>query len=164
MHDGKIAGIAAGAVDRRQTNGSRRLYKYMVQKGRALPVPMTMVMTPLRARRFARRCKVVHELWPVMHLRDWMRVSFEEPYVGKVFLGGHGLTELQKAEDLLQQFWDRHVFADGHMPPNARRTIPIYLHGDEGRGQGKRPVEIIAFQAILPWCGEAHTNLQKSLG
>lgn len=158
----KLGEIAAG-IDTRETNCSRHLQKFMVRSKHALRVPMTMVTTPLRARRFARRCKVVHEPRPVLHLRDWMRVSFEEPYLGGFFLGGYLLTELQKAEDLLQQFWDRHFFADGQMPSNPRRTIPIYLHGDEGRGLGKRPIEIIGFQAVIPWCGEANTNLQKRL-
>ena len=101
----KLGEIAAG-IDTRETNCSRHLQKFMVRSKHALRVPMTMVTTPLRARRFARRCKVVHEPWPVLHLRDWMRVSFEEPYLGGFFLGGYLLTELQKAEDLLQQFWD----------------------------------------------------------
>ena len=120
-------------------------------------------MTPLRARRFARRCKVLREPWPVLHLRDWVRTAFQAPWLGAFFLAGHRLPDLQKAKDLLEQFWERHFFADGQRPRSPRRTIPYYIHGDEGRGQAKRPVEVISFQPVLPWSGEGHTSMEKSL-
>ena len=164
VHDVKVARVAAGGMhDRKLKNSSRHLHKFMSKNSFTLKVPMTMVMTPLRARRFARRCKVLREPWPVLHLRDWVRTAFQAPWLGAFFLAGHRLPDLQKAEDLLEQFWERQFFADGQRPRSPRRTIPYYIHGDEGRGQAKRPVEVIGFQPVLPWSGEGHTSMEKSL-
>ena len=81
----------------------------------------------------------------------------------KVFfiLGGYKLQDLPAVEKMLEQFWERHAFVDGDVPQHPRRTIPYYLHGDEGRGQCKRPVLIVSAQPVLGWSGDEHVNSKK---
>ena len=38
-------------------------------------------------------------------------------------------------------------------------TIPVAVHGDEGRGLAKLPVLVESYQPILPGCGEDKLNL-----
>ena len=45
-----------------------------------------------------------------------------------------------------------------------RDVVPIILHGDEGRGQCKRPLLILSFQPVLGWSGEDHVNSKKFFG
>ena len=119
-------------------------------------------MTPLRARAFRKRKKVVIEPWPVLLPSDWMKVCLESPdYKGFYVLGGFTLDELPKAEDMFERFWARHQFMDHQIvPSNPRRTIPVYIHGDEGRGLVKRPILILAMQPIISAKGESYCNSQ----
>ena len=63
--------------------------------------------------------------------------------------------------DMLQRFWSRHAFVDASVPEFPRQTVPYLIHGDEGRGQCKRPVLVVSFQPILGWSGEDHINSSK---
>ena len=40
-------------------------------------------------------------------------------------------------------------------------TIPIAIHGDEGRGLAKVPLLVIAYQVIIPYSGENHLSSSK---
>ncbi len=62
---------------------------------------------------------------------------------------------------MLQRFWSRHAFVDASLPEFPRQTIPFLIHGDEGRGQCKRPVLVVSFQPIIGWSGEDHVNSSK---
>lgn len=145
------------------SNASRHLNKFLVRNKHALAVPITHVMTPLRSRRFSRRRKEVVQPWPVLHLRDWIQVAFRAPFFGHFLLGGRQVQEIGLVEAMLTQFWNRYEFEAGMMPHTPSRTIGLFLHGDEGRGQCKRPILNVAFQPIISWAGENTVNLQKSL-
>lgn len=79
-------------------------------------------------------------------------------------LGGHKLeTELPAIKTMLRQFWERYHFIDGLDVAQPEKTLPFYLHGDEGRGQVRRPVMVISFQPVLSACGSEHLNSGKTL-
>jgi len=105
----------------------------------------------LRARKFRRRNKIVWEPWPTLMPRDWMRVCLEHPsYRGMQVLGGHRLEDLPAIESMLSQFWSRYQYQDPAVAPIVpTRTIPLFVHGDEGRGQVKRPLMVVSIQPIL---------------
>ena len=70
------------------------------------------------------------------------------------FLAGKTLDEWADAQNMLKEFWSRYGKIDQTMvPSNPSQTIPVYLHGDEGRGLGKRPLLVISFQPVMSWVG-----------
>lgn len=80
------------------------------------------------------------------------------------FLGGLRVNEhLAEIESMLSQFWDRHFYVDGNRPTDPQRCIPVYIHGDEGRGQCKRPIMIVSFQPLMSWGGCDNLNTSKIL-
>lgn len=163
--DPKISEMAKGARNNKfMNNSSRHLDTYIGRTRQALNVPWSYVDTPLRARAFSRRKMVVTEPWPVLKLTDWMKTSMEDPWQGFFMLGGYKLDNLSQAESMFERFWQRFEALEGYAPPCPKRTVPIYLHGDEGRGQAKRPILIVAFQPLITWAGEEHSNLRKRLG
>ncbi|CAK9078771.1 unnamed protein product [Durusdinium trenchii] len=117
----------------RESNASRNLYRYILRKNKALPIPITFVQTPVRKKK---NVKVKIIPWPCMLLTDWVKVCMEDPkYRGRFFLGGHTLDTLEQAEDMLETFWHRYAKVETALSPtHPRRTIPVFLHGDEGRG------------------------------
>ena len=42
--------------------------------------------------------------------------------------------------------------------PDASVTVPIYVHGDEGRGKYKLPIMVEAFQPAVSFRGDSHKN------
>ena len=55
-------------------------------------------------------------------------------------MGGKTLDQLDAVRDMFSRFWQRYSYVDGCLVPESPgTTIPIFIHGDEGRGQCKRP-------------------------
>ena len=149
--------------DRKKTNSSRGLHKYIHQKKKTLPVPVTSVKTPIRTR-VSRRFCVASRPWPVFHLSDWLSTCFNTPeFSGFFFLGGKKATQMEEIEHMFTSFWDRYKYIDANSPSCPARTIPIYIHGDEGRSLVKRPILIVAYQPIIGWGGEDRCNSTKHL-
>lgn len=143
-------------------NASRNLHGLIHRKKKTLPVPITAVTCPIRV---SRRRKVMERPWPVLHLTDWLDVGFGHPYHGFYFLGGHKVTQIEQVEAMLSSFWEKYSsLADGEHPLDAKRSIPFFIHGDEGRGQCKRPLLVVSFQMLLGWDGGGdHVNSTKFL-
>ena len=149
--------------DRKRTNASRDLHKYIHQNKKTLPVPVTSVKTPIRTR-VSRRFRVASRPWPVFHLSDWLSTCFNTPeFSGFFFLGGKKISQLEEIEQMFTRFWDRYKHIDANSPSFPARTIPIYIHGDEGRSLVKRPILIVAYQPIIGWGGEHRCNSTKHL-
>ena len=73
------------------------------------------------------------------------------------------MESLPKAEQMFSQFWDRYQHRDAFRPAEPSRCIPMFVHGDEGRGQAKRPIMVLSVQPIYGWGGEEETNMKKRL-
>lgn len=145
------------------SNASRNLHALIHKKKKTLPIPITSVTAPVRV---SRRRRVQSRPWPVLHLSSWLQKSFESRlYGGFYFLGGNTLDNVPAVEDMLKRFWERFANVEpGDVPHTPARTIPYLLHGDEGRGQCKRPLLVISFQPVFGWTGEEHVNSTKRLG
>ena len=147
--------------DKKKTNVSRGLHKYIHMNNKTLPVAVTHVIIPIRTR-VSRRFRIARKPWPVFQLSDWMKACFNTPeFQGVFMLGGKKVGELEEIEGMLSTFWDRYHCIDPNTPEVPERTIPFYIHGDEGRGLVKRPLLIIAFQCIIGWAGTDHPNSIK---
>ncbi|CAJ1355888.1 unnamed protein product [Effrenium voratum] len=100
--------------------------------------------------------------WPVLHLSSWLKTCCNtSAYSGFFFLSGRTIDQPEEIRGMLGRFWERHLKALEFAPPFPQQTLPVYLHGDEGRGQGKRPILVISFQPVMPWFGENEVNSSK---
>ena len=142
---------------------SRNLHFYIHKKNMTLPVATSSVVIPIKAR-VSRRFAVARKPWPVFHLSSWIKTAMEtKPFEGFFLLAGMKLDKLAQAEDALELFWSRYKAVDPNTPDYPRRTLPFYIHGDEGRSQVKRPVLIISFQGLMSWAGSDKVNSYKTL-
>lgn len=164
IYDDTIADLAKiGVNDKKLKNASRNIYNFMHKGGHTLPVTISSVVVPVRGKS---RYKHIEERrpWPLLLLSDWVKTSFENPYGGFFFLGGYKLDQLERVKGMLRRFWQNYVTVDSNIVPlRPEVTIPFYLHGDEGRGQCRQPVLVLAAQPIIPWGGENCVNAKKYL-
>ena len=163
VYDRGIEELAASAChDKHGRNRSRNLYSYIHKRKRTLPIQINAVDIPVRIRR---PVKVVNKSWPVLHLSSWLKATMEDPkYGGFFFLGGKTLDNMDEVRRMFSTFWTRYDKTHpGSMPALPETTIPILIHGDEGRSLCKRPVMIVSFQCIIPWCGENIKNSSQML-
>ena len=151
--------------DHKKRNLSRGLFNLIHRKNKTLPIPVTNVTIPVKTK-VSRRISVAPKPWPVFHLSDWITTCFNVPeFSGFFVLGGKKVDQLQDVEAMLSRFWDRYVHVDrDSLPQVPARTVPFFLHGDEGRGLVKRPIMILAFQPVVGWGGESHSNTIKYPG
>ena len=101
--------------------------------------------------------------YPILRLTDWLKYILAEAG-GQFVLAGHHVWDTAY-RDVFARFWERFRSAEpGHDIYTTKteeercRTIPICLHGDEGRGLAKVPVLITNFQCVIPYLGEDHLN------
>lgn len=73
---------------------------------------------------------------------------------GHFFMQGKTMDSADEFSRDLVDFWEKFeaTHPDFEMPPRERwdHSIPISLHGDEGRGRMKRPVMVLSAQCVLP--------------
>ena len=152
VYDQKVDSFASRQKSTKSTNHSRTLHRLIHRKNKTLSVEVSSIETQVKV---PRKRKVIIKSWPVIHLSSWMKLCFEDKkYEGFFFLGGHRLENWDSAKAMFQKFWDRYSKIDPTAVPNhPSQTVPIYLHGDEGRGLGKRPLLVISFQPLMGWGG-----------
>ena len=139
------------AKSKKSANYSRALHSLIHRDDKTLPVEIASVRTKVR---IPRKRKVLLRPWPVIPLNNWMKLCFTDPKYSGFSLAGKTLDEWADAQNMLKEFWSRYGKIDQTMvPSNPSQTIPVYLHGDEGRGLGKRPLLVISFQPVMSWVG-----------
>ena len=85
---------------------------------------------------------------------------------GEQFLGGHCLDSGHLFEEMFSGFWTKYqilypdfpFFQRPDYPEIAKLSIPILVHGDEGRGSCKRPIMCLSVQPLVGWQGIGTTN------
>ncbi|CAE7276692.1 unnamed protein product [Symbiodinium sp. CCMP2592] len=109
-----------------------------------IPVELSFVEIPVRKRRPL--VKKINVWYPVIYPSAWAAFLLKE--YSFLVLGGVDLQEMQQWQQLLSDFWSEHKLYDpGHdmhapMGPPPTHTVPIYIHGDEGRGKYKLPIMV----------------------
>ena len=128
------------------------MHRMIHRKDKTLPVRLSSVDVKVKV---PRRRKLLVKPWPVLYMTDWARLCFENSkYNGFFFLGGNTLDTWEDAQAMLQTFWGRYKNIDPSLvPEHPSQTVPFYIHGDEGRGLGKRPLLVISFQPTMSWTG-----------
>ena len=126
-----------------------------------VPVRISSVQIPIRKRRPTVRKLMVW--YPIIYPSSW--IDFLLAKHSYLLLGGLDLkTQATQWQQLLSDFWIKykaydplHVMNQPGSPPGYL-TIPIYLHGDEGRGKYKLPVMVEAFQGCISYKGTSFKN------
>ena len=159
----RIAGLGSSR------NASRNLHNFVHREGKTFPVPVSTC--PLRIRRMNKLGGEINVQYPILKLTDWMRsLLVEDGGAPEFLLGGHMLFQCDRFKAMFTRFWQRYRSADpSHVAYEKTdhqlvTTIPISIHGDEGRGLGKVPVLVESYQPVIPYMGENVLNVKGFLG
>ena len=99
----------------------------------------------------SRRRPQVPAVHPVLHLSSWAETIFDNG--GHFFMQGCDLSHAAEFSIVLKQYWERFTSCtpEFSLPESVwGQSIPVALHGDEGRGRLKQPVMVMSVQPILP--------------
>lgn len=93
--------------------------------------------------------------FPYVSLSDWLKYVVENDSLEQIV----GVKDLQDMQPLLTTFWSRFRFSHPHhkmydplesgAPQHHSMTIPIVMHGDEGRGRKKKQIMILSWMGLL---------------
>ena len=141
----------------------RNLHRLIQKTSRSLPVPISKTDVLIRMSRKGRalRTKIVE--YPLLRPSDWVRTIFKS---GDHFLlGGNSMDSIDTFGDTLQTFW--HYYKAIHptmqFEGSPRMAIPFFLHGDEGRGKGKKPIMVLSLQPLITSPDMSTSNLSGCL-
>ena len=118
---------------------------------------------PIRASH--RGSKVVQQSWPVfssLELDQGGSRYVSQNRYGRGFSWGADNGNFG-SWGTLARIWEIHASVEDDQPPCPKRTIPFYIHGDEGRGQCKRPLLVLTFQPVLGWQKDATINKEDAM-
>ena len=153
---------ACGSGRAKDDNISRNFHRLLGLRGKLLPIEVNAVNTPVFL--FKGKPKIETTMFPVLLPSSWM--DYIMSIGGEAVLGGWSLGETGQFEGMLEDFWEKYAaikpdfsLAEGL---EAKRCIPVALHGDEGRGKAKRPIMVLAWQPLLSWKGPELVNMGGS--
>ena len=170
----KLARYRRSSTGKKGPNAARDFHRFVDRELKALPVQLSTVATPIRARKRAKADgkKRFHLLivdHPVMHLSSWAKCLLTN--YPKFMLGGHDLHDIDAYTAMFQEFWcnfrsydPSHVIYQAKSPEQRKFCIPCAYHGDEGRGAAKDPLLVTAFQVVIPYTGPDCLNSAQQLG
>ena len=129
----------------------QRLHALLHKSGYTIPVKITTVTTPVRLSKRG-SSKKAQVQYPILQLSDWVKCIFK--LGGEFLLGGYNLERADEFGETLQSFWHRFRCVQPDLPfynenHDWRFCIPFCLHGDEGRGAGKKPIMIVSAQPLI---------------
>ena len=145
---------------RSKKNECRNLHILIHGQGRTFPVEISSVQTPVR--RLSGKPKVITVGYPVLLLSSWLRQCFNDG--GHMVLGGFSLSEEDQWRPMYREFWKGYRYSRPDLGLYSRTdidtecTIPIQIHGDEGRGKNRRAVMVISFQPVIGCRGPTVLN------
>ncbi len=163
----KLAAYRCSKSGKTGKNASRDFHRYIHKGGKTFPVNISTVTVRIRKKVPAqgargRRVRKEQDVdFPVIHCSSWLKGILEvRP---EFWLAGNTFGE--KACKLFDDFWDKYAAANDWHPIHERpfndraRTIPIAIHGDEGRGLCRTPLLVVSFQCIVPFTGSNNLNM-----
>lgn len=160
--DRNLRRLARAGKSKRDSHACRNLHRVIGKTGKRLPVKVSFVRLWVRTSR--RRVHLIPTKYPMLRLPDWVSCSFQ--YGGQFFLGGCTLDDPSAFIMKLQTFWKNYKVVDPSLPffrkydeSSYSSSVPIALHGDEGRGRAKQPIMVISVQPLLP-LGDKKSNME----
>ena len=166
----KLARYRRSVSGRKGNNASRDFHRYIHRDQKVFGVRISQTRLKVRTKKpnkSGRRIKKEEEVdYPIITLSSWMKSIL--PYCPQFFLGGHTLDG--SYENMLENFWKKFGSENPGHPINSqpmavkRSTVPILIHGDEGRGLAKVPLLVISYQVLIPHNGPNELNMKKHFG
>lgn len=154
------------SAGRSVTNASRNLHTLIHKRGWTVPLRIHTVQIPVRKRKPKLQKVWVH--YPVILPTTWF--SYLLSVHSMLLLCGHDINQQECWAKELRHFWAMFLKAEPNHPmvqpgsPPAHCTIPLYLHGDEGRGKFALPIMVQAFQPVVSYKGPEFKNSSGYLG
>lgn len=140
-------------------NACRDLHRILHRtKGVLLPLPIDVCSVRIRRRRPLRRYVV---WWPILKMNSW--VSYFVKQKPQMLLGGYHTNDVMQWQNMFQSFWQTYlaynpahpVFSSGF---DLRGCVPFAIHGDEGRGLGKKQFMVVSWQTLISHRGPMVCN------
>ena len=155
--------MAACGNSRDDSHMCRNLHKLIEKSGRALQLPISTAWVPIKTSRRGRPLKTKMVDYPLLRPSDWLTCIFKTG--GQFLLAGQTLDDIEAFGDTLETFWSRYTALDPHLEfeGNPRLRIPYLLHGDEGRGRGKKPVLVLSMQPVVTSADMSESNMSGYL-
>lgn len=127
----------------------------MYREQRVLPIQVSLL--PTKVRLLKGRPKVETMDYPILYPSTWLRYMLG--HCSEIILGGFNISSVPGWQAMLQSFWSKFQASQPEAQvADPKLTIPIALHGDEGRGKNKRPIMCIGWQPLISYLGPAVTN------
>ena len=133
---------------RTQKNACRDITRLIRRTpGTILKIAIDVCKVMIKVRKPLRKIQV---WWPYIRMDTWCKYFLE--YKPQLLLGGHTIDgdwqgTFTKFWSLYRQVDSSHpVFRSGY---SLESCVPYYIHGDEGRGQLKRPYMVISWQTVV---------------
>ena len=158
--------MAGCGKHRNDSHACANLHKLLHRSGHMLPVKFSFASTPVRlAVRGSSKKALVR--FPLLKLSDWCHTIFRNG--GQFLLGGQTLDHATEFSHTLRLFWKRFKCVEPQLPfyedpdNDWGYCIPVALHGDEGRGSGKKPVMVLSAQPLIVSKDMSTSNLKGLL-
>ena len=154
----KVAGTG-----RDQVHACRNLTRLIKRTpGATLPIPIDVCKVNIRQRKPLRHAEVY---WPMLKISEWCKYLLQ--YKPQLILGGHETTGNWRP--MFRQFWQHYKQVNPTHPLFSQSSwdygacLPFMIHGDEGRGQLKRPFLVLSIQFAVGHGGLESTNDSSNL-
>ena len=170
----KLARFRQSKSGKSGKNSARDFHRFVRRDGRLFDVQISTPQIPIRRKvrlsNGRRRTREKLEKFPCILMSSWVKSILET--CPKFLLGGNDPSTakgLQKCDTMFLDFWQNFKSVQPSHPIYSRsqldqsRTIPIALHGDEGRGLGKVPILVLSYQVLIPFTGPECLNSTKPL-
>ena len=142
----------------------RNLHRLVQRTARQLRVQISKIITPIRISKRGKPLRWRKEPYPVILPSSWMQAIFSSG--GHFFLGGQSLHQAEMFGDTLYTFWARWHKVDATICVEERfwrTSLPVALHGDEGRGKGHKPILVLGLQPLITTFDMSSSNMAGCL-
>lgn len=123
-----------------------------------MPLNIDVVSIPIRR---VRPLRVVMAWWPYLPVKEWMQYLFQQQ--PRFLLAGNKPEDYPKWKTVFREFWFRYKSVCEDHPIYDKNwdlgeCLPIFIHGDEGRGLARKPWMCIAWQPVISHLGVNKCN------
>ena len=159
-----LKSIAECGSARNDSHACNNLCKLLCKTARALDMPIATAPVMIRTSKQKQPLRGRIVQYPLLLASDWARCIFRRG--GHFFMAGLSLDDVSAVGATLELFWRRYKKLDCHMnfEGDPAFAIPYAIHGDEGRGKGKKPILVLSMQPLVTSPDMSHTNMSGCFG
>ena len=144
--------LARCGVSRDDPHMCRNLHRLIKRASRQIKISITDIRAPIRTSKRGRPLRWKYAAYPILLPSSWADSIFRSG--GHFWMGGCTLQDADSFGEVLSQFWHRFKVVQPQLQfyeeqHDWHRCIPFAIHGDEGRGKGKKPVMVLSLQPLV---------------